>query len=52
MVISRVGFSEDALDYAKDDESNIAPFSDTDDYTVMDLVVEKNNGSFEVAYYG
>jgi hypothetical protein len=52
IVISRVGFSEDALDYARDDESNIAPFSDSDDYTVMDLVVEKNDGSFEVAYYG
>jgi hypothetical protein len=52
IVISRVGFSEDALDYARDDESNIAPFSDSDDYTVMDLVVEKSDGSFEVAHYG
>ncbi len=52
LVVSAVGFTEDALDYAKDEESNISPSGDVEDFTVMDLVVEKSDGSFEVAYYG
>lgn len=52
VVVSTSVFSEDALDYAKDEESEIAPFGDEEDSTVMDLVLERSDRSFEVAYYG
>ncbi len=52
VVVSTSGFSDDALEYARDDESEIRPFADEEESAIMDLVVERNDGSFEVAYYG
>ncbi len=52
VVVSTSGFSNDALEYAKDEESEVRPFADEEESAIMDLVVERNDGSFEVAYYG
>jgi len=52
VVVSASGFSEDALEYVKDEKSEIVSFDDREESTIMDLVVERADGSFEVAYYG
>ena len=35
----------------KDEKSDITPFNDDEESTVMELIVERGD-SFEVAYYG
>ena len=52
IVVSTSGFTEDAIDYLKDEKSEIKPFDDKEESTVLDLIVEKRDGSYEVAYYG
>ena len=52
VVVSTSGFSPDALDYAKDEESEIKPFADDEESAIMDLLVERSGESFEVAHYG
>ena len=56
VVVSTSGFSADALDYVKDEKSEISPFADEEESATMDLLVERPKGrhdeSFEVAYYG
>jgi hypothetical protein len=52
VIVSTSGYSDDALDYVKDEESDIRPFADDEESAILDLVVERNDGSFEVAYYG
>jgi hypothetical protein len=52
VVVSASGFSQDALDYARDEESAIRPFADDEESAIMDLLVERSDESFEVAHYG
>ncbi len=52
IVVSSSGFSPNALDYVKDEESEIRPFADEEDSTILDLVTQRADGSYEVAYYG
>ena len=52
IVVSTSGFSKDGLDYARDEKSEIKPFADDEESAIMDLLVERNDESFEVAYYG
>ena len=52
VVVSTSGFSQDGLDYARDEESAIRPFADDEESAIMDLLVERSDESFEVAHYG
>ena len=52
IVVSASGFSQDALEYAKDERGEVRPFADEEESCPMEIVVERSDGSYEVAHYG